>query len=51
MGAVNIIVIVESVRSLISQEDDNEFNVSAIASVASALGEPPTLVTPAPKAQ
>jgi hypothetical protein len=39
MGAVNLIIIVESVRALISQEDNNEFHISSIAAVAAALGE------------
>jgi divalent metal cation (Fe/Co/Zn/Cd) transporter len=38
MGAVNVIVIVESIRALISQEDSNEFQVASIAAVAAALG-------------
>lgn len=38
MGAVNVIVIVESIRALISQEDSNEFQVTSIAAVAAALG-------------
>lgn len=40
MSAVNLIVIVESVRALISKEDSNKFNVTAIAAVAAALGPP-----------
>lgn len=38
MGAVNIIVIVESIRALIAQNEDSEFNLSAIIAVAAALG-------------
>jgi hypothetical protein len=39
MGAVNLIIIVESARALISQEDNNEFHIASIAAVAAALGE------------
>jgi hypothetical protein len=38
MGAVNLIVVVESVRSLIAKEDANDFHIQSIIAVAVALG-------------
>ena len=39
MGSVNIIVIVESIRSLIAKNDDNDFNLTSILAVGAALGD------------
>lgn len=38
MLSVSLIVIVESSRTLITKDDSNTFNITAIASVAAALG-------------
>jgi divalent metal cation (Fe/Co/Zn/Cd) transporter len=38
MGAVNLIVVVESVQSLITHTDDNTFHIASLAAVAAALG-------------
>ncbi|KAG2135276.1 cation efflux protein [Suillus clintonianus] len=38
MASVNLVVIVESVRAIMSQEKDNGFHTQAIISVAAALG-------------
>lgn len=42
MGSVNLVIIVESARSLITHGDGdtNKFDVAAVAAVASALGKP-----------
>jgi divalent metal cation (Fe/Co/Zn/Cd) transporter len=38
MGSVNLVVIVESARSLITGSDGNEFHIPSIVAVAAALG-------------
>ncbi|EIN14347.1 CDF-like metal transporter [Punctularia strigosozonata HHB-11173 SS5] len=38
MGSVNLVVIVESARSLITSSDGNEFHIPSIVAVAAALG-------------
>ena len=44
MFAVNLVIIVEAIRSIVSHKGDNtnEFFIPAVASVASALGWLPT---------
>lgn len=44
MLAVNLVIIIESIRSIATHkgDDTNEFFIPAVASVASALGSPPT---------
>jgi hypothetical protein len=41
MGSVNLVIIVESARSIITHgnNDTNDFNISAVAAVAAALGK------------
>lgn len=39
MGSVNLVVIVESVRSLISKDSDKEFHLPSIIAVSVALGK------------
>jgi hypothetical protein len=38
MASVNLVVIVESVRAIISQEKDSGFHIQAIIAVSAALG-------------
>jgi hypothetical protein len=38
MASVNLVVIVESVRAIMSQEKDTGFHLQAIIAVAAALG-------------
>lgn len=45
MGSVNLVVIVESVQSLITSNGDlKQFHIPSIVSVAAALGERPSHV-------
>jgi hypothetical protein len=37
MTSVNVVVIVESIRALMSQEKDNGFHIQSIIAVAAAL--------------
>jgi hypothetical protein len=39
MSSVNLVIIVESIRTLMSPTTDNSFNLSAILAVAAALGD------------
>ena len=38
MSSVNLVVIVESIRSFMSHEKDNVFHLASILAVAAALG-------------